>query len=170
MNDSAEPDGPPGSGTALSTIEPAPSVIVPALVAAAGERARLRYIDFFTAHIRNPNTRAAYGVAAREFYGWLELGGITEIRNIRTHHVSIYVEMLTHKYSAPTVKQHLAAIRKLFDWLIVGQIIDQNPAAPVRGPTYIVKKGKTSVLLADEARQLLDSIKIVKKVKSQDTA
>jgi integrase/recombinase XerD len=168
MNDSAESDGLPGSGTAPSTIAPAHSVIVPALVAAAGERARLRYIDFFTAHIRNPNTRAAYGVAVREFYGWLEHGGIAEIRNIRTHHVSIYVEMLTRKYSAPTVKQHLAAIRKLFDWLIIGQVIDQNPAAPVRGPTHIVKKGKTSVLLADEARQLLDSIKIVKKVKSPD--
>ena len=131
-------------------------------------RARLRYIDFFTAHIRNPNTRAAYGVAVREFYGWLELGGIAAIRNIRTHHVSIYVELLTRKYSAPTVKQHLAAIRKLFDWLIVGQVIDQNPAAPVRGPTHIVKKGKTSVLLADEARQLLESIKVVKTVKLPD--
>jgi site-specific recombinase XerD len=168
MNDSAEPDSPPTSGPALATMEPAPSVIVPALVAAAGERARLRYIDFFTAHIRNPNTRDAYGVAVREFYGWLELGGIVEIRNIRTHHVSIYVEMLIRKYSKPTVKQHLAAIRKLFDWLIVGQVIDQNPAAPVRGPSHIVKKGKTSVLLADEARQLLDSIKVVKKVKSPD--
>jgi site-specific recombinase XerD len=168
MNASAEPDG--GSSTVLSTIAPAPAVIVPVLIAAAGERARLRYIDFFTAHIRNPNTRAAYGVAVREFYGWLEHGGIAEIRKIRTHHVSIYVEMLTRKYSAPTVKQHLAAIRKLFDWLIVGQVIEQNPAAPVRGPTHIVKKGKTSVLLADEARLLLDSIKIVKTVKLADGA
>jgi integrase/recombinase XerD len=166
MNDSAETDGLPGSGTILSTIEPAFSVIVPALIAAAGEHARLRFINFFTAHIRNINTRAAYGVAAREFYGWLELRGITDIRNIRTHHVSIYVELLTRKYSAPTVKQHLAAIRKLFDYLIVGQVINQNPAAPVRGPTHIVKKGKTPVLLADEAKQLLDSIRIVKKVRS----
>jgi site-specific recombinase XerC len=51
-------------------------------------------------------------------------------------------------------------IRRLFDWLIVGQVIDQNPAAPVRGPTHVVKKGKTPVLLADEARQLLDSIDV----------
>jgi site-specific recombinase XerD len=79
---------------------------------------------------------------------------------IRTHHVSTYTEILTRNYSAPTVKQHLAAIRRLFDWLIVGQVIDQNPAAPVRGPTHVVKKGKTPVLLADEARQLLDSIDV----------
>ena len=64
------------------------------------------------------------------------------------HHVSAYIEILTRRYSAPTVKQHLAAIRRLFDWLIVGRVIDQNPAAPVRGPTHVVKKGKTPVLLA----------------------
>jgi integrase/recombinase XerD len=54
----------------------------------------------------------------------------------------------------------MAAIRRLFDWLIVGQVIDQNPAALVRGPTPVVKKGKTPVLLADEARQLLDNIDV----------
>ena len=46
----------------------------------------------------------------------------------------------------------------LFDWLVLGQIVPTNPASVVRGPKYIVKKGKTSVLTADEARTLLDSI------------
>jgi site-specific recombinase XerD len=130
------------------------------MIALVGDRAALRFIDFFTAHIRNPNTRAAYGVAVRGFFTWLEMRGITELGAIRTHHVSAYVELLTHSYSAPTVKEHLAAIRRLFDWLIVGQVIDQNPAAPVRGPTHIVKKGKTPVLDGDEARKLIDSIDV----------
>jgi site-specific recombinase XerD len=116
------------------------------MIAGAGERAALRFIDFFTAHIRNPNTRAAYGVAVRGFFSWLEMCGLAELGAIRTHHVSAYIERLTRSYSAPTVKQHLAAIRRLFDWLIVGQVVDQNPAAPVRGPSHIVKKGKTPVL------------------------
>src|SRR5215472_4213635 len=146
--------------TGITIIKPATGLPVPAMIAGAGERAKLRFIDFFTAHIRNPNTRAAYGVAVREFFTWLELGGLTELSDIRTHHVSTYIEILTRRYSAPTVKQHLAAIRRLFDWLIVGQVIDQNPAAPVRGPTHLVKNGKTPVLLADEARQLLDSIDV----------
>ena len=68
------------------------------------------------------------------------------------------VEMLTRSYKAPTVKQHLAAIRMLFDWLIVGQVVGQNPAAAVRGPKHIVNKGKTPVLDGDEARRLLESI------------
>ena len=96
----------------------------------------------------------------RGFFTWLELRGVAELGAIRTHHVSAYIEMLTRSYSAPTVKQHLAAIRRLFDWLIVGQVIDQNPAAPVRGPSHVVKKGKTPVLDGDEARKLIDSIDV----------
>jgi integrase/recombinase XerD len=60
--------------------------------------------------------------------------------------------------AAPTVKQHLAAISMLFDWLTTGGVIAFNPAASVRGPKHVVKRGKTPVLTADEARQLLDSI------------
>jgi hypothetical protein len=60
------------------------------------------------------------------------------------------------------VKQHLAALRMLFDWLVIGHIIDVNPAHAVRGPKYVVKKGKTPVLTAEEARELLDSIPIVR--------
>ena len=78
--------------------------------------------------------------------------GRPELGTIRTHHVSAYVEVLTRTYKAPTVKQHLAAIRMLFDWLIVGQVVGQNPAAAVRGPKHVVKKGKTPVLDGDEAR------------------
>lgn len=170
MTDIEDPNDGPGTATALAIIAPAPALPVPALIAAAGERARLRFIDFFTAHIRNPNTRAAYGVAAREFFAWLEQGGLTQISAIRTHHVSTYVEILTRNYSAPTVKQHLAAVRRLFDWLIVGQVIDQNPAAPVRGPKHIVKKGKTPVLDGDEAKRLIDSIDVSTIVGLRDRA
>ena len=73
-------------------------------------------------------------------------------------HVAAYIEALTKARSAPTVKQHLAAIRMCFDWLTSGGIMDFNPASSVRGPKHVVKQGKTPVLTADEARHLLDSI------------
>ena len=63
-------------------------LIVPAMIAELGEKAALRFIDFFTAHIRNPNTRAAYAVAVRSFFAWLEARRVTELRRIRTIHVS----------------------------------------------------------------------------------
>jgi site-specific recombinase XerC len=58
------------------------------------------------------------------------------------------------------VKQHLAALRMLFDWLVVGHVLDTNPAHAVRGPKYSQKKGKTPVLDREEARALLAIIDI----------
>ena len=58
----------------------------------------------------------------------------------------------------PSVKQQLAAIRQMFDYLVTGGILSNNPAASVRGPKYVVRRGKTPVLSADQARQLLDTI------------
>ena len=78
-------------------------------------------------------------------------------------HVAAFVKELQGEFTAPTVKQHLAALRMLFDWLVTGHVLDVNPAHAVRGPKYVVKKGKTPVLTADEARELLDSIAIVRK-------
>src|SRR5262249_1676034 len=72
--------------------------------------------------------------------------------------VAAYVEYLGGIYSRPTIKQHLAAVRMAFDWLVTGGVLPMNPASSVRGPTYVSKKGKTPVLSADEARRLLDSI------------
>ena len=131
--------------------------VVPAFIAAGGERAGYAFIDFFTAQIRNRNTRAAYAVAVRSFCAWCDAKGLT-LETLRTHHVAAYVEFLGRSYSPPSVKQHLAAIRMLFDWLVVRQVVEINPAAAVRGPKHVVKSGKTPVLEADEARQLLDSI------------
>jgi site-specific recombinase XerC len=72
--------------------------------------------------------------------------------------VAAYIEGLGQSMSKPTVKQHLAAGRMLFDWLVTGQAVAVNPAYAVHGPKYVVKRGKTTVLTAEQARELLDSI------------
>ena len=76
-----------------------------------------------------------------------------------------YIEELLQTLSKPSVKQHLAGLRMLFDWLVVGHIMDVNPAHSVRGPKFSQKKGKTPVLAAEEARTLLDSIAVSRTVK-----
>lgn len=133
------------------------SVELPALFAPDRDAAK-RFIEFFTANIRNPHTRRAYARAAVEFADWCESAEIRELRDIEPVHVAAYIEALQRRLAAPSIKQHLAAIRMLFDWLVVGQVIAVNPASPVRGPKHSVKKGKTAVLSAEEARKLLDSI------------
>ena len=75
-------------------------------------------------------------------------------------HVATYIETLQRRMAPPSVKQHLAAIRMLFDWLVVGQVLPTNPASSVRGPRYSTKKGKTPLLMADEARRLIDAIDV----------
>ena len=82
----------------------ASSMPVPRLVADAGEQASLRFIDFFTANIRNPNTRAAYAVAVRAFFSWLDAKHVAPLAAVRTHHVSAYVELLGRRYRAPTLR------------------------------------------------------------------
>jgi len=85
-------------------------------------------------------------------------------------HVAAYIRALGKDFEKPTVKQHLAAIRMLFDWLVVGQVVAINPAHAVRGPKHVVKRGKTSVLTPDEARKLLDSIDVTTLVGLRDRA
>ena len=116
-----------------------------------------RFWEFFTANIRNPNTRMAYLMAAYRFADWCEAKGLT-LDRVEPMVVAAYIEQLTKAYAPATVKQHLAAIRMLFDWLVVGQVVPFNPASSVRGPRHVVKTGKTPVLTAGEARGLLDAI------------
>src|ERR1700722_754434 len=132
--------------------------LVPAQIAAAGAPARKRFIEFFTANIRNRNTRLAYARAVSDFFAWCETAGLTSLEHLQPVHVAAYIEQLCQTRSAPSVKQHLAAIRMLFDWLVVGQVVPSNPASVVRGPRHVVKQGKTPILSPEEARELFSSI------------
>ena len=130
---------------------------LPAVVERAGPVAAERVVEFFAAQISNPNTRAAYANAVTRFFAWCDERGL-ELDQISPVAVGIYVEEMQRVYRAPTIKQHLAAIRRLFDWLVVGQVVPWNPTAAVRGPAHIVRSGKTPVLQSAEVRLLLDSI------------
>jgi site-specific recombinase XerD len=90
-------------------------------------------------------------------FAWCDDYGLT-LTTIRPHNVATYIEVLQQTHAAPGVKQQLAAVRMLFDWLITGQIVPSNPAAAVRGPKHVVKTGKTPVLEALEWRRLIDTI------------
>ena len=119
---------------------------VPGLVADAGGDAATRFIEFFTATIRNANTRHAYGRAVGDFFAWCSQSGFGPLPALQPVHVAAWVEDLGRRQAPPTVKQYLAAIRMLFDWLVTGQVIRHNPATSVRGPKHVVRKGKTPVL------------------------
>jgi site-specific recombinase XerC len=96
----------------------------------------------FAANIRNPHTRRA---------------NVPSTAVVRPVHVAAWIEVGTRELAAPSVKQRLAAIRHLFDWLVIGQVVPVNPAGSVRGPRHVVTSGQTPVLDPAEARTLLDS-------------
>jgi site-specific recombinase XerD len=140
---------------------------VPALFART-EEAATRTLEFFAVTIRNPNTRRAYAHAISEFSDWCQTQGVGGIRDVRPLHVAAYIE--SRQMAAPSIKLRLAALRMLFDWLVIGQVMPTNPAGSVRGPRHSVKKGKTPVLTAEEARTLIDAIDTSKVVGLRDRA
>lgn len=150
--------------TELASIAGLPALFTPTPAAAR------RTLEFFTANIRNPNTRKAYARAVASFAAWCGEHGLRDLASIGPVHVAAYVEELQGRLSAPSVKQHLAALRVLFDWLVVGQVVPSNPVSSVRGPRHSVRKGKTPVLAADEARAMLDAIDIATPVGLRDRA
>jgi len=143
---------------------------LPAVIAVAGDWAARRFLEFFTVNIRNRNTRAAYTRAAGEFLRWCEGQGIGELRGVQPVHVAAYIEQLQGMRAAPTVKQHLACIRMLFDWLVTGQVMPSNPAHSVRGPRHSVSKGSTPVLSSEEATALLTGMDVSTVVGLRDRA
>ncbi len=142
---------------ATSGVVPAGSaaLALPRVIVEAGPTAVGKFVEFFAGRIANERTRAAYARAAGQFLGWCEGRGL-RLEAVSPLHVAAYIR--THPGSAPTVKQHLAAIRMLCDWLVVSQVLPVNPAAAVRGPKHVVTKGATPVLSPAEARKLLEVI------------
>jgi integrase/recombinase XerD len=140
----------------LTTLVPATLSLpagLPALITAAGERTAWRFVEFFTATIRNPHTREAYARAVGRFLAWCERRGLRALTPVVA---AAYIAQL--QGAKPIVKQHPSAIRQCLDWLVTGGALETNPAASVRGPTYVIKKGKTPVLDTAQTRALLEAI------------
>ena len=133
-------------------------------------------MQFFAATFRNENTREAYLRAVLRFLRWADASSL-DLTTIRPIHVASYIEMFGKArqedgspFSPPTIKRHLAAIKMVFDYLVTGQVVPTNPVSSVRGPKYVIRKGKTPVLSAEEARILLENIDVSTVVGLRDRA
>ncbi|RYZ81819.1 MAG: hypothetical protein EOP06_22815, partial [Proteobacteria bacterium] len=134
---------------------------VPAHITNQGENASRRFLEFFAAEIENDNTRAAYYRAVCDFFHWCEGLGFHELTQIEPVVIAAYIKTEKERRGpngVQSVKVSLAAIRRLFDYLVVGQVMPVNPALSVRGPKYVVTEGKTPVLSSEDAKLLIESI------------
>lgn len=148
-------------------VEAPPGLLI---VANSGSWAHQQILEFFAAQIANQNTRTAYYRAAREFFSWAEQHEVTLLTEVRPVHVAAWVQLLKSRYAIPSVKLKLTAITMLFDWLVVRHVLAANPAKSVRSPRYSYSVGKTPVLTASQARDLLSSIDVSTKIGLRDRA
>jgi hypothetical protein len=108
----------------VNQLVPIASATLPVLVAAAGTRAGMRFLEFFAANIRNPHTRRAYARAADEFLAWCAAADVPSIGSVQPVHVATWIEAGRRELAAPSVKQRLAVIRHL--------LIGSSPARSCR--------------------------------------
>lgn len=132
-------------------------VFVPVLIERAGVHARRRWTEFFAASIVNANTSLAYGRAISRFLAWCDGHGVA-LEQIDTTTVGAYIKSLPG--ASATARQALAAIRVFFNWMVTGGVLPANPAAAVRAPKEVIRRGKTPVLFGEDARRLLGAIDV----------
>ena len=161
--------GLPGFQQSKSLFSASTFATVPRIIELAGAQARNKFLECFTASIRNKNTRFAYHRACVDFLAWCD-DHCFKLDEVEPVVVAAYIERQCQIYSPPSVKQQLAAIRMLMDWLVIGQVLPMNPAASVRGPKHVVRRGKSPVLSAEQARHLIDSIHTSKVIGLRDRA
>ncbi len=128
---------------------------LPPLVAEADPDAEERFLESFAAQIRNENTRRAYGRAVGQFLSWAHRQGFS-LKGITPMVVSAYVEQMGK--SLATIRQHLYALRQLFDWLQFGGTLKINPAEPVKGPKHIQREGSAPILTAGKATEFIEGL------------
>lgn len=118
------------------------------------------FVQNFMAGLGSKATRTppeGSGRCNQQFFAWCARYGLT-LETVDPVHLATFVEQLGRELAAPSVKQHLTAVRMLYDWLVIGQVVPVNPAASVREPKHVVKTGRTPIPATDEARALLESI------------
>lgn len=127
----------------------------PTLVESAGGAAKFAWEEFVYGRLRNPGTRRAYCHAVQRFLAWCRAHGVDLVR-IAPAHVGRYLD--EQSYAPATKKLHLAAIRHLFDELVVRHVVVLNPAAAVRGERLQIVEGKTPEISVKQCRRLLSAI------------
>jgi hypothetical protein len=117
---------------------------------AAGERASERTVEFFTANIRNPNTREAYSRAIGFFFTWIEDKGFRDIRLVKPMHVAAWVESMIAE-GAELHPLPPNTVRPLYT--VADTVRGVRRQAPgrgrVRGIHAPIKDGKTAVSLGN---------------------
>jgi site-specific recombinase XerD len=153
----------PAQSQALAVWVDAPggvSMLVPAIIAEAGEHAADATLEFFTARIPNAHTRKAYGRAVFTFCSWCAARRVS-LQNLKAATISAYLHGLQdgeEGMSLASVKLTASGLRHWLDFLTERGVLEHNPARSVRTPRLVVREGKTPVFSRDDGRRLFASL------------
>jgi len=121
------------------------------------EKTAETFLELLGARVRNPNTRSAYRVAWRSFLAFCSSRKL-ELEGVKAYHVGAWLDQ--HPGSRSTQRQHLAAVRLLFDHLMLRGVVEYNPAARARPPRLVRETSHTPVFEEAEIVAFLDSISL----------
>ena len=115
------------------------------------------FLNILEGQIRNTNTRTAYKVAWRSFFQFCSEYKL-ELDRVKPYHFGLWLKR--HTGSVATQRQHLAAVRLLFDHLLEKGVVDLNPAARAKPPRLERESAHTTVFEQNEIKAFLEAIKV----------
>src|SRR6202007_2361053 len=104
---------------------------------------RWTFLGRLGGRVRNPNTRSSYRVAWSSFLAFCSARQL-ELESVKAYHVGAWLDQ--HPGSRSTQRQHLAAVRLLFDSLMMRGVVDYNPAAWVKPPRLVRESSQLGTL------------------------
>lgn len=124
---------------------------------------------FLEKSIGNEHTREAYNRAISYFQAWCSKQTLPLLQ-VRHRDMTQYVKELISHYSTASTRQHLAAIKSLYDWLMIRDILDANPVSAVIGCLVETLPTTEPILKPQEVTKLMASIDCRKIIGLRDRA
>jgi integrase/recombinase XerD len=124
-------------------------------------------LNILEGRIRNPNTRNAYKTAWRSFFEFCSEYKL-ELERVKPYHFGLWLKR--HPGSVATQRQHLAAVRLLFDHLLEKGVVELNPAARAKPPRLERERAHTPVFEHNEIKAFLQAIKLESLIDKRDKA
>lgn len=114
-------------------------------------------IEWF-ANLENFCTRRAYQHALQDFMRFIGISRPEEFRQItRAHIIAFRDELRKRDLSGTTIRNRLAALSSLFEYLCEQNAVTHNPVKGVKRPSVESYEGKSPALGDHQARALLDA-------------
>src|SRR5208337_2365775 len=124
-------------------------------------------LNILEGRVRNSNTRKAYKAAWRSFFEFCSEYKL-ELDRVKPYHFGLWLKR--HTGSVATQRQHLAAVRLLFDHLLEKGVVDINPAARAKPPRLERESAHTAVFEQNEIKAFLEAIKLDSLIDKRDKA